>query len=317
MPIAAQKEQRKQAIRFKRILLATDFSDASQHAQTWALAVARRHSAELQVVHAFRPGARQPIPLDPLPRELDRRRIEAEQQLMKLAASLQVEHLPSHAFLRQGPVSAVVSSVIQNENADLLVLGTHGRKGLKKIALGSVAEELLRLVKCPVLTIGRNVPDAPATIDLRCILFATDFGPAAARALSYAVFLAEEHGAELILLHMVPPLPVLDIGPAAYLPADWTAQELTNWEARQQKESADKLRQLLPAEAKLARQPQYIIATNFLPEGILSVATKHGADLIVMGANPTDAVRTAAHVPWSVIHHVVSEARCPILTVTA
>jgi nucleotide-binding universal stress UspA family protein len=59
-----------------------------------------------------------------------------------------------HLVLERGNVWDVLASEIQRENIDLLILGTRGRGGLKKLALGSVAEEVLHLASCPVLTVG-------------------------------------------------------------------------------------------------------------------------------------------------------------------
>ena len=57
------------------------------------------------------------------------------------------------------------------------------------------------------------------------------------------------------------------------------------------------------------------MATDFLPEGILTAAEQHDADLIVMGANRADSARIASHIPWAVTYHVIAEAKCPVLTV--
>jgi nucleotide-binding universal stress UspA family protein len=314
----AQTEAQHQAISFKRILIATDFSDASQRAQAWGLAVARRFGSEVYLVHAIAPEARGPIPMDPLPKEIDRWRINEENQMKVLADGLRADGITSHAMVKRGSVSAVIPSVIQAEGIDLLVLGTHGRGGLKKIALGSVAEQLLRLVSCPVLTIGRNV--RPLTVSRAIfgrILFATDFGPGAAKALRYALSLAEEQSTSLVLLHMVPPLPIVPVGLGPYGLADYTGEELTNWQVTQREATARKLRQLLPRETELVFEPEYVVATDFLPEGILAAAAERNVGLIVMGANRTESVRTAAHVPWTVVHHTISEAKCPVLTVMA
>jgi hypothetical protein len=77
-----------------------------------------------------------------------------------LGEKVQMNDLNHHLLLEQGPVWDVLASLIQRENIDLLVLGTRGRGSLRKLVLGSVAEEVLRLAPCPVLTIGPHVPTA-------------------------------------------------------------------------------------------------------------------------------------------------------------
>lgn len=165
MSAIAQIPEPKHSIEFKQVLIATDFSDASRRALAFALAIARRYSSALSVLHAIPPEPRESLPLERLPKQLNRRRLEAEQQMKSLGYESQSRDLNHHLFVDQGRVWDVLASVIQRENIDLLVLGTHGRGGLKKAVLGSVAEEVLRLAPCPVLTIGPNVrPSVPETV---------------------------------------------------------------------------------------------------------------------------------------------------------
>jgi nucleotide-binding universal stress UspA family protein len=316
MSALAQMHDRKQVIGFKQVLVATDFSDASQRALAYAIAIARRYSSELSVVHALPPAPRDQIPLEPLPRVLNRRRLEAEEQMKLLGDKVQMNDLNHHLLLEQGPVWDVLASVIQRENSDLLVLGTRGRGGLRKLALGSVAEEVLRLAPCPVLTIGPHVPATDSgTTQLRRILYATDFGPASTKALRYALSLAEDYQAKLVLLHMMPPMPVADLGPAAYGPSTYAAEQFTDWRRTMRDASVRKLKELVPTETNLAERPEYVAGTDFLPEGILDAAVTHGIELIVMGANRTSSPRMAAHIPWALTHEVICHAQCPVLTV--
>jgi len=243
--------------------------------------------------------------------------LEAEEQMHRLAGAVPMSDLNSHQILQQGAVWDVLASIIEREHADLLVLGTRGRGGLKKLALGSVAEQVLRLASCPVLTIGPHVPPpVPGAPMFSSILFATDFGPASAKAFPYALSLAEEYRARLVLLHMVPPLSGADFGPAAYGPASYGAQEYIEWQRTTREQSHKGLRELLPSNAQLAATPEYIVGTDFLPEGILETAASHNIELIVMGANRTSAPRMAAHMPWALTHEVICHAKCPVLTVS-
>ncbi len=314
MPAVAKLEERQlQRVSFQRILFATDFSEASQRAFPYAVAMARRYGSKVLIVHALAPEPREFIPLDPTPHEIDRRWLQAEQQMADAAKDARVKGIAHRFILEQGPVWDVLASVIQREDIDMLVVGTHGRGGVRKLVLGSVAEEVLRRAPCPVLTIGKNV--VPGSSAFRSILFATDFGAAAAKALHYAVSLAEEYGSKLILLHMVPPMPALETGPGVYGPALYAAEELTQWQAAARRESTRKLRELLPTGAKLAQEPECVVGTDSVPEGILDAAKSRKADLIVMGANRTSSAGATAHAPWTVTHTVVCESTCPVLTV--
>ncbi len=317
MSALAQIHDRKQGIGFKQVLVATDFSDGSQRALAYAIAIARRYGSNLSVIHALPPSPRDQIPLEPLPRELNRRRLEAEEQMKHLSEKVQMKEIKHHLLLEQGPVWDVLASVIQRKSVDLLVLGTRGRGGLKKLALGSVAEEVLRLAPCPVLTVGPHVPAGDSgTTRLRRILFATDFGPASAKAFPYALSLAEDYQATLVLLHMVPPMPVADLGPAAYGPSAYAADQYTKWQRTMRDESVRKLKELVPPDTNLAERAEYVAGTDFLPEGILDAAVTHRIELIVMGANRTPSPRMASHIPWALTHEVICHAKCPVLTVS-
>jgi nucleotide-binding universal stress UspA family protein len=154
------------------------------------------------------------------------------------------------------------------------------------------------------------------TVEFRRILFATDFGPTAAKAFPYALSLAEDYRAKLVLLHMVPPMPVADLGPSAYGPSAYAAEEFVKWQRTMRDESERKLRELVRLDTKLAVEPQYVAGMDFPPEGILNVAAADKSDLIVMGANRTPNPRVTAHIPWALTHEVICQTSCPVLTVS-
>lgn len=118
-PVAEQKEER---VNFKHIVVATDFSAGSTRALTYAVAVARRYDAEITLVHAIPPERREPVPMDPLPRELDRHRLEAEEKIKQLAEEAHLKDFRHHIVLRQGPVWGVLSSIVDLYCPGLLVL---------------------------------------------------------------------------------------------------------------------------------------------------------------------------------------------------
>ncbi len=306
---------RPEEVGFKRLLLATDFSEASERALSYAVALAVRYASQLFIVHATEPEPREPIPMDPLPREMDRARMEAERQMKRLGKSAKLRDFPHNLMVEKGEVWTVLSSVIAREHIDLLIMGTHGRRGFRKLALGSVAEEVLHLAPCPVLTVGPNVTPAPAhAVEFHEVLFAADFGEASNRALPYAAALVQDCGGHLVLLHMVEPMPAAEIAPAAYGPPMYAAQELAKWQSARKRESEEKLADLLPSGVQWASKPTFEVGMDFLPEGILETAKRYKAELIAMGANHTETPRLAAHLPWALTSEVIRKARCPVLT---
>jgi nucleotide-binding universal stress UspA family protein len=211
-------------------------------------------------------------------------------------------------------VTLQILSVIEEEDIDLLVIGTRARGGLTRVALGSEAEDLLRVAPCPVMTIGPQADSATVTSGFRRILFATDFGKGSAKALLLALALAKAPQTQLIMLHMISPVPSSSASLSAYAPATAAADEVEELEGNYRARAIQQLKECLPADAGLAQEPKYVVGTDFLAEGILTASGKYNVDLIVMGANRTSS-KMAAHIPWSAVHEVVRDAPCPVLTV--
>jgi nucleotide-binding universal stress UspA family protein len=281
--------------KIQSILFATDFSSASERALKYALAIAAPEKPKLFVVHALPSGAPQSFS-DMGGRDIDPTRKQAEGHLRVLENSGVLDGIEHWAVMEEGNVWDVLLKVIKNKNIDLIVLGTHGRGGIKKLVMGSVAEQVLRLATCPVLTIGSYVPEPTSMFAFRRILLATDFSSGSLHG-PYATALAKRIDAKVILLHVLDPTKV-----------GWSGQ-IDSMRAQAEK----RLRQLIPENNTAQIEPRI----QFGSPGYVIVATaeKELADLIVMGAHPTRAVGTSTHLPWTVAHHVVCHAPCPVLTV--
>ena len=295
------------AATFHNILLATDFSECSERAWVQALALATRENAHLFVMHALGPDL--DVPVAP---NVDPEAIVAEQHMRMLVVQ-DHEHRIEATNICRGNADAVIASLVAEKQIDLLVIGTHGRGGMTKLAMGSVAERLLRVAPCPVMTVGPRAVGTAA--EFHTIIFATDFGKGSAKALPVAVSLAKEHGARLLLLHMMAPMPATSASLSAYAPPTCAADELTEWEVSSHKMMVERMKDWLPRDLKVRQEPEFVVGTDLLPEGILATATEQKADLIVMGANHTTSLWTAAHLPWSLVHEVVCQATCSVLTV--
>lgn len=298
---------------FHNIVAAVDFSAISKHALRYAIALASGSDAHLSVIHVLRADWRYEMLVSPP--ETDLEQIDAEQQLKTLIGDLRTNSKLDALLLRHGPICDAILTFAVQCSADLLILGTHGRGGLSKLSLGSVAEEILRRAACPVLTVGPGIPEELPVENFRTVLFATDFGPASAKALPLAISLAESAKARLVMLHMIVPVPATSSSLAAYAPATSAADELDAWEDSSRKRALRELRDCLPKDLHLARDPEFVVGTDFLAEGVLTAAERFHADLIVMGASHSAVPRLAAHSPWSAIHEVVAHAPCPVLTV--
>jgi universal stress protein A len=134
------------------ILYPTDFSANAEAALALASALAREGHGRLVVLHVERPplatlGGTAGVP--PLPTEYDRQRLEEQLQRIKpLRPGIAVEHR-----LEYGDPASVILKTAQEVGTDLIVMGTHGRTGLRRLLMGSVAEQVVRKASCPVLTV--------------------------------------------------------------------------------------------------------------------------------------------------------------------
>ena len=265
------------SVTFENIVAATDFSEVSARAVECATTIAADNHAQLFLLHAAPPSPRLPIPLDPLSGSLDRELAEVRENLTKLSSSDSFRGLRHEEIVQRGSIGDLVEEIVRDKRADLLVLGTHGRTGIKKLVLGSVAEEIFRRAACPVLTVG---PLAAPTRQIRRVLFATDFGDSSVHALPYAVDFANRDGGELILLHLSRPVPIEYVGPAWYPSSDFIDREEMD-----KKEFVPKLMALLPSRDGLKCNVQYVVDVHYAAEGIVSIAKERSVDLIECSPN--------------------------------
>lgn len=281
---------------FCNILVPTDFTATSVNALAYARALARDYGSRIFVTHAVAPNPPIFLPMEPVPPELDGEWADAQAELDKFLRQGRRAEIIQEGILERGELWNVLDDVIYRHSIDLIVLGSHGRHGLKKLVLGSGAEEIFRRAQCPVLTVGPKVPEPSGDVlGFEHIIFATDFSDGSLKALPYALSLAEENQASLTLLHVVPLVPMQH-------------QMYVSGGAEQRLEA------LIPPEAKDWCQVSTVVSFEFPAEGILHLAESQSADLIVMGVHKR-AARAAAHLPWAIAYDVVCHAPCPVLTV--
>jgi len=288
--------QAKTRITLKSILFATDFSPASDLAVPIAIQIARRYGAKVYGVHVNRFDDYTGAAPDAWAAMAEAAERETKEQAERLNKRLEgVEH---EAVIGEGNTWTVISDLIEKKGIDLVVLGTRGRTGFEKVLLGSVAEQILRQSPCPVLTVGPRVnPWSEEYAKMREIVYATDLATDTPAAAPYAISLAQENQAHLVLLHVIE-------GPRAGELVH--SSELVNAKER-------KLQQLVTKQAGLWFEPTYIVEQGPVAEKILDVSKRRHTDLIVLGAR--SATGFATHLNVGTVHKVVSQATCPVLTV--
>jgi len=142
----------------RRMLHATDFSPASRPALALARALAKAFKAELILFHAWERAMPVAgvgyISASVFEGIWKSTRQHAERNMKRLAKKARSDGLRITTLLAEGPPAAAIGLAAKNRRADLIVIGTHGRTGVKRFLLGSVAERVVRTASCPVLTVG-------------------------------------------------------------------------------------------------------------------------------------------------------------------
>jgi nucleotide-binding universal stress UspA family protein len=284
------------------ILFATDFSSTAEAALPFALALAKRFGAALFVTHILPPEPRYELAIGPSPDAINADKQEAQARFDALLASGVLNDVVHEPILRSGDFWDTMQEVIADRAIDLIVTGTHGRQGLSKMILGSVAEIIFRHAACPVLTVGPHAPKELIADGIRRVLFTTDFSPASLSALPYAYSLAEKEGAQLTLLHVVQVVPpAIDTVVMPMVDAD-LADDARKY-----------LQAMLLTYAPLPLQPEVLAMSGPVAETIVDAAAERKVAMIVMGVRHKSSAAT--HFPWSVADAVVCRAHCPVLTV--
>jgi nucleotide-binding universal stress UspA family protein len=262
------------------------------------LSVARRFEAKVYVTHVVElPLA---APLAAAFYDTKSARKDAEKKFNALLSEGKLNDVLHEIILAEGSLWPVVEKIIAEKKIDLILVGTHGRKGFRKMMLGSVAEEIYRKANCPVLTVGpENRANPESEMRPRRILLATDLRDEAHCAADYAIAMAERHAAELIVLHVIEDCEVSDFGRAE----------------QQRLASLARMEGLVPPETLLTSKPTMVVARGCAADEIRETARKYGADLIVIGVH--GGKRMSSRLPSTVSYQVLCQAPCPVLTVPA
>ena len=289
---------------FENILCAIDRSPSSLEAFGCAIALAQGQGARLHLLEVIEeappPGAARAPKDDGVPNDT---RTGLERDLRRVLTARHASDLKVEIVMRKGRVVEEILAQVKTKRPDLVVIGTHGRGGVQRLVLGSVAEKVLRLAPCPVLTVRRGAGlTRRSRSPFKTILCPTDFSAAASDAVAYAKRLAKEAEARLILMT------------AVEWSFDQTVMSGAVAEHRKIVESnANKaLTRLLPRPGSGPRA-QAIVASGKAGAAIIEVARARSVDLIVMGVSGRGALDVA--VLGSTTHHVIREGAWPVLTV--
>ena len=296
------------ALKPRSILIATDFSEASEKALRYSLALARFYESKFCLAHVVSslgltmagPGA-----IAACEEAVSREAAELEDSLIRSGALNGIQH---KFVTRQGELWPELREIIRQESADLLVVGTHGRHGIGKLFFGSIAEQIFRQAYCPVLTFGPRSDDRPwfeTSSTQRTFLFATDFGHASLQGLPQAIAAANQFGAKLAFLSIIPTTSSI------------TDEALTDWQEDARMRTLQRLTELAD-NAGLDLKPElYAEFESGRPvsEKILETADKLRANLIITGLHNSAYTGIISHLDLATTYDVVCQASSPVLTI--
>lgn len=297
-----------------RILCPTDFSETARRALGHAAALAARHGAEVLGLHAYRTPAYADLPYGavPPPPEPDRApRLTAA--VRDFLAPAEAAGVRCRAEVVEGGAAAAILARARDEDVDLVAMGTHGRSGLARFALGSVTEAVLHQASCPVLSVAP--PDAGRTVTAyRRVLCPLDLGPGSEETVRQAAALAGDGEARLVLLHVLEGRPDLEAlrRPTTAQGAALAVQAERTWSGLEAA-ARERLRALAVAWGGAFGSVETLVAASGHPwREVVQLAQRVGPDLVVMGSR---AEGLEALVFGSTANQVVRHAPCPVITV--
>jgi len=274
---------------YRKILLATDFSEQARKAAAEAVRLARRHGARLHVAYveviALQGAGTFTDP--PIPDY-----IRSMNQLVP-GADLDLNYKDTVVkVVRDRTEAAGILRYAAEQAVDLIVVGTHGRKAMSEMILGSVAQAVARDAAVPVLVVGTRATAS----GVGCVLAPVDFSLPSAAALDQAARMASQRDARLIALHVV------DFG---RMPLQ-RELDLAEHERRARAQLQDFI-----GGAGLPASTETMVTVGPAPEEIVRLAAKFNAGLIVVAPSARTAVERITM--GSVCRAVIRMAPCPVL----
>ena len=294
----------------RSILVATDFSEFSEAPLHYGLAIARYYSSKFclaHVVSSFGLKIAGPSAIAGCVQAVTRDFDDIKVSLTARGALNGIDH---KFVVRQGEIWPELSEIVREESADLLVIGTHGRRGISKLFFGSVAEQVLRESDCPVLAFGPHSERGLWVGDSQkhTLLLATDLEDESPNGLPHAIRLANDFAAKLVLLSRVPSIEFAPVGRQMHC------------EPQLLRADAGTMRQHRLAElgkGTLLDVKPDVRAESYqkkpLSEWILDTAEQSQADIIIMGGSGSSDTGVNSH--CSAAYEVACYSSCPVLMV--
>lgn len=283
---------------FKKVLLATDFSAASQAAFPTALNICAVLQASLSILHVSETANTAPLETKEHPLEFDSVYQTNRRSLDDLCEVAQRAGLACGPIMATGIASLSILEAIVENKVDLVVLGTNAPHCFERLIFGSTAEAILRETKCPVLAVGPQVSGPAKAGEFEGpVVFATDFHRTTTNAIRYAGSFCKATQSPLHCLHVLPR--ALEVGPQSEIATQIMTEALHH----------------IATESGTTVDPPVCAVTygSEVSNAVVEYAKKHKARLIVLGIR--QASINAPHLSAHIAYRVITESPCPVLTV--
>lgn len=280
----------------EKILVATDLADLD-YLLPHAMAQARACGSTLTLVHVIPPGQAVPLDASAIPYlDVAEMKLEAEQTLKKAAAQAQATGIECDFVVTEGNPRERVTDLARELNAGRVIAGTHGRRHLKKLLLGSVAHEILRSATVPVYTVGPHAHEASSFGAPRKILHPVSLCAGYESSARMAIEMAQFYRADITLLHVLSRS--VQTQPDADRVVAWTRSEL---------------QLVIPDEAPLWTHTSVQVEIGDVVDEVLNIAAETSADLIVLGVNADVSF-------WPIrgddtVYDIIAKAKVPVLSI--
>jgi nucleotide-binding universal stress UspA family protein len=295
-----------ETLKIKLILCPIDFSEFSVSAYQHALSVAEHYRAKLvaqHIVELWRHPAADFVASAGLYEEYSQAlRESGKEQLQEFVKKHTNDEIQPELVVQTGVAADSILSFAQLQKADVIVMGTHGRRGFDRLMLGSVTDRVMRTAPCPVL-VASKPPQGSVAVGkerghvhhLSRILFCADFSENSEGALKYAISATAEYDAELTLLHVVEGVPSQAETEEAMAAA------------------AERLDKLIPLEGRKTLKIKTAVRIGKPYAQIIQLALETQIDLVTMGVRGRGALDVAVF--GSTTYRVMQLGSCPVLAV--
>ncbi len=294
---------------FRKILLPTDFSPCANAALHQAVTIAERFQGSVTMLHVVAVHESDRGKIETVfsedSKSYDHIMTSAEEMLHTKEGMIETPVLIEKVLKRGISPTNEIISYADEHKPDLIVMGTHGRTGIRRLIMGSVAEKIIRLSECPIMTVrcGTDGKKSPYP-NYRSILLPIDFSDTSVNALWQAAEMARSYGAILTLLHVAEPIDF-----SGYTQeGDSSEEDFLD----SQLDSAEKALHDFTSNAPLEGIEVYTRVVHGRPgRKIIEYADEEGIDLIIIPSLGKSGLERL--LMGSTVNKVVHRANCPVM----